>query len=151
MLTTLITGGRQSGKTTQLEKLKKGLTVLVVPSVHMAKERARNANLLHYIAALHQVVEADKLKKYDTILLDNIDLMGPEALALISYYQITAEIHASVTPMVIEDKENPPWQYTIKAKTRVQLEASSEVQKFAESMEIKQAVTQLYGAWVICE
>ncbi|KKN27198.1 hypothetical protein LCGC14_0867180 [marine sediment metagenome] len=149
MLKTLITGGRQSGKTTQLEKLTKGLTIMVVVNWAMARERARNS--IMPVAVLKDVDDGNKLKGYDTILLDNIDMMGPEALALINYYRRTAEIHASVTPMIIEDRENPPWQYTIRAMTKVQLEASPDVEKYAESMEVKLAVTQLYGAWVVCE
>ena len=146
MLTTLITGGRQSGKTTQLEKLKKGLTVIVV--VNQAMARARNNTSIMPVAVIGN---NPNLSKYKTILIDNIDMMGPEALALISRYRRTAEIHASVTPMIIEDKENPPWQYTIRAKTRIQLEPNSKIQECAQSMNIRQAATQLQGVWVICE
>ena len=149
MLKTLITGGRQSGKTTELEKLKKGLTVMVVPTWPMARERARNS--IMPVAVLKDVADGDKLGEYDTILLDNIDMMRPEALALINYYRRTAEIHASVTPMIVEDKENPPWQYTIKAMTKIQLEPNPEVVKFAESMTERMAMSQLYGKWVVCE
>ena len=146
MLTTLITGGRQSGKTTQLEKLEKGLTVIVV--VNQAMARARNNTSIMPIAVIGN---DPNLSEYKTILIDNIDMMGPEVLTLINRYRRTAEIHASVTPMIIEDKENPPWQYTIRAKTRIQLEPNSKIQECAQSMNIRDAATQLQGVWVICE